>query len=88
MTSGILAAESKLTPSAGQAGGFEMDEFVLGIADVEYHATGSEGGAKLFDDGLDERVLTAGLPRQRTSPRRREWFRECLARSDCRRRWR
>ena len=44
----------------GQTGGFEVDELVLGVADVEHHAAGSEGGAELLDDGFDERILAAG----------------------------
>ncbi len=44
----------------GQACGFQMDELVFGVADVEDHATGGKGGAEVLDDGLDERILAAG----------------------------
>jgi len=45
---------------SGQARGFQMDELVFGVADVEDHAAGGEGGAEVFDDSRDERILAAG----------------------------
>ena len=39
-----------------QARGLQMDELVFGVADVEDHAAGGEGGAEVFDDGLDEQA--------------------------------
>ena len=63
MTSGILAAESKVTPSAAKPAVSRVDEFVFGVADVEDHAAGGEGWAEVFDDGLDERILPAGRER-------------------------
>jgi len=47
----------------GQASGFEVDELVLGVADVKNHAAWREGGAEVFDDGFDEWILTAGRER-------------------------
>lgn len=44
----------------GKACGFQVDEFVLSVADVEDLAAGGEGGAELLDDGLDKRILAAG----------------------------
>ena len=43
-----------------QGFGIEMQELVLGVADVEQHGSRREARAELFDDLLDERVLSAG----------------------------
>ena len=43
-----------------QGFGIEMQELVLGVADVEQYGSQREAGTELFDDLLDERVLSAG----------------------------
>lgn len=36
-----------------------MNELILGVADVNYRATGNEDRAEFLDDRLDQWVLTA-----------------------------
>ncbi len=40
--------------------GFQMNELVLSVANVEHHTTRREPRAELLDDGLDERILATG----------------------------
>ncbi len=43
-----------------QGFGIEMQELVFGVADVEQHGSRRESETEMFDDMLDQRVLSAG----------------------------
>ena len=50
---GSIQSDSQL----GQAFGLHVNELVFGVANVNDHATGSEGRTEVFNDRLNERIL-------------------------------